>query len=225
MATVQPRACGERYGVRGDGEYNAGSAPRLRGTVSPIRSRELRWRFSPAPAGNGVSMVSTTGTPPVQPRACGERLTSTRFWILLIGSAPRLRGTGAVWLELLARDRFSPAPAGNGVGPGRVRPAGPVQPRACGERARPPLAGDARPGSAPRLRGTGPVIAPRLCLLRFSPAPAGNGRLRSRPKLSCTVQPRACGERSSTAGIIHAGCGSAPRLRGTDHHPGHRAGW
>ena len=134
---------------------------------------------------------------------------------LLAGSAPRVRGTGAQAGVPSAARRFSPARAGNGSSARFSRAASTVQPRACGERPVRPGDGSRRPGSAPRVRGTG--VGQRLCrpARRFSPARAGNGDGQPASPGSPAVQPRACGERRRLTQGRAPALGSAPRVRGT----------
>ena len=92
--TVHPRACGERFREIKIKSDAAGSSPRLRGTVRNRLCVIRGNRFIPAPAGNGSteSVMSLLST--VHPRACGERDAVATPTTTIIGSSPRLRGTG-----------------------------------------------------------------------------------------------------------------------------------
>ena len=176
------------------------------GTASHGSSPAAGTGFSPAPARtprptSKVSACSGSTPPPVHPRACGEqpksltkpylgeglspRLRGTAgsvhasISIEMIGSSPRLRGTGLTSvvtftlggssprlrgtgthnLDLDHQHRFIPAPAGN-------------------RHTQPWLL---------RLKGSLP---------RFIPAPAGNSRCQASvsPQPHTAVHPRACGE-------------------------------
>ncbi len=107
-----------------------------------------------------------------------------------------MRGTGQRPGSAKLVARFSPACAGNG--------------RKARSNAR------TRPGSAPRVRGTARCAARRPTCGRFSPACAGNGSNRARVAPETSVQPRVCGERALTLMSPPSGCGSAPRVRGTE---------
>ena len=195
--------------------WGDGSAPRLRGTEQYLHPAVDSFRFSPAPAGNGEASYRRASLRPVQPRACGERSAPRGFAISVDGSAPRLRGTVHEQGRRLDAERFSPAPAGNGIRREAARPRATVQPRACGERALSCWSMACFSGSAPRLRGTGSERGSMATTSRFSPAPAGNG-IEGRHRILCApVQPRACGERRKSWGALPAPAGSAPRLRGT----------
>ena len=69
---VQPRACGELKDILGLKKLSAGSAPRVRGTLSSKPSKTAAFRFSPARAGNSYAPARGKHQRPVQPRACGE---------------------------------------------------------------------------------------------------------------------------------------------------------
>ena len=187
----------------------------MRGTEATIPQRDWWSRFSPARAGNGRRRLFHYARRPVQPRACGERSSSTTRRTHRRGSAPRVRGT--VDRGPVAEDfqRFSPARAGNGR---RRKPTTincSVQPRACGERSVSKGTPSVISGSAPRVRGTGCpslLYPPRR---RFSPARAGNGKSLTIQAGPEPVQPRACGERSFALARYPRPIGSAPRVRGT----------
>ena len=111
-----------------------GSSPRVRGTGNSAANHRQARRFIPARAGNGSAWGSEPTIPTVHPRACGERLASILASFAVIGSSPRVRGTGASPRGRMGMSRFIPARAGNGprcAGWSRLES---VHPRACGER-------------------------------------------------------------------------------------------
>ncbi len=152
---VHPRACGERHRIDTLAQRLIGSSPRLRGTAHHPLHRQRPRRFIPAPAGNGELALVSMAMATVHPRACGERRDKLVEYQSECGSSPRLRGTATATRSALARRRFIPAPAGNGI-PERLKAAvRAVHPRACGERQLRRQVGNAIRGSSPRLRGTG----------------------------------------------------------------------
>jgi len=197
-----------------------GSAPRVRGTPKKDRSLRAQFRFSPAGAGNAFRGDHVDPGPTVQPRGCGERVFLILLLRLLIGSAPRVRGTPAKEHIAQANKRFSPAGAGNaGDFPDPQRYI-PVQPRGCGERRCDAALRGSGGGSAPRVRGTPILAAKREVEKRFSPAGAGNALTGTALPAAITVQPRGCGERQLPTATAHRLRGSAPRVRGTRYRDG-----
>ena len=93
IESVHPRACGERRTIIQAEYRDYGSSPRLRGTDRSLISGHRRFRFIPAPAGNGLYALAAPPLAPVHPRACGERLFAERSISRNSGSSPRLRGT------------------------------------------------------------------------------------------------------------------------------------
>ena len=182
-----------------------GSSPRLRGTRLRRRGAGRDRRFIPAPAGNASSRSSPKRDRSVHPRACGERMTTSAAPAGLNGSSPRLRGTQCGAFLFPAPCRFIPAPAGNAR----------CSRLTCGT----PI------GSSPRLRGTHASCRVRLRLRRFIPAPAGNAPPLPAPRRAPPVHPRACGERYPANRPGTVGCGSSPRLRGTQVHAESGAGF
>ena len=91
-----------------------GSSPRVRGTVRPRVQLEV---------------VRT-----VHPRVCGERNTRSYVAGSIVGSSPRVRGTGARRWGWPSAHRFIPACAGNGESSLALHCFNAVHPRVCGER-------------------------------------------------------------------------------------------
>ena len=186
VTTVQPRVCGERAKPRNWRGQPSGSAPRVRGTEHDAGLPRVDRRFSPACAGNGWGARASSSDGAVQPRVCGERLTSPRCRCISAGSAPRVRGTVLGLQNAGFGGRFSPACAGNGWPPIAGSRCRPVQPRVCGERQNEIDGVSSRDGSAPRVRGTVENQRSNPAAGRFSPACAGNG-LASIPLMSRSI--------------------------------------
>ena len=235
-AAVHPRACGEHYdGIHAD-IRSTGSSPRMRGTLFMAGPDLVGQRFVPAHAGNTEGYSRTKRPESVHPRACGEhpvRASSSWVWS---GSSPRMRGTRQRPEQLLGRDRFIPAHAGN-TSPrttGSTRTSG-SSPRMRGTRGSPEPAGLpprfipahagntergqllalGHDGSSPRMRGT--LALKRYLRLerRFIPAHAGNTSPSNTATKPISVHPRACGEHYSLYSSSANPVGSSPRMRGT----------
>ena len=195
---------------------NAGSSPRMRGTLS---------------AGMFGLRIKT-----VHPRACGEHHIRWRRLRIRCGSSPRMRGTLCHRSKTATHRRFIPAHAGNtctessstlwmcGSSP-RMRgtrspPPWPyrcraVHPRACGEHLQESDQLQAQGGSSPRMRGTHDRCGGREQLERFIPAHAGNTPQLFALQACLPVHPRACGEHTGSELWRQDALGSSPRMRGT----------
>ena len=114
MASVHPRARGERYRCYWRGTIYCGSSPRSRGTGSNANWERFCTRFIPALAGNGHTGRYPRGRQPVHPRARGERQGQPVIRPDWPGSSPRSRGTGWALPSKMKFGRFIPALAGNG---------------------------------------------------------------------------------------------------------------
>ena len=214
-STVHPRVCGERKKAVSGAETTAGSSPRVRGTRLWRWSCIGRRRFIPACAGNAGARTAPKYTCAVHPRVCGERAFITGRGQDLDGSSPRVRGTRYISKYITKSDRFIPACAGNATPPANTRLSPPVHPRVCGERDIPPVSLGGGAGSSPRVRGTPEVLFDLGLRSRFIPACAGNAIAPAPRGSGCSVHPRVCGERDGLRGIVDAGGGSSPRVRGT----------
>ena len=115
---VHPRACGEHDQALHVSLADAGSSPRMRGTLLPKSGKKVKHRFIPAHAGNTWRYRKPPRAISVHPRACGEHIAVISMPFRAIGSSPRMRGTrfrrdfGQVLV------RFIPAHAGNTLGDG-----------------------------------------------------------------------------------------------------------
>ena len=174
IATVHPRASGERTAGPGGGEMRSGSSPRERGTPVYAARDPRHRRFIPARAGNAAWRRPGSIRRAVHPRASGERRSDLFMECRAAGSSPRERGTRALHPHQKGDLRFIPARAGNARASPYMRSGRAVHPRASGERHfaqrfEPPL-----DGSSPRERGTPGHDAGSLPDDRFIPARAGN---------------------------------------------------
>ena len=171
-----------------------GSPPRVRGTVAFIYLLWYNFRITPACAGNSLADEPRSENREDHPRVCGEQRLPSPSNPSLIGSPPRVRGTGGGIRPPEPSIRITPACAGNS--PRGVPIAGDAgdHPRVCGEQLLIRCLFQQKPGSPPRVRGTAPLTCSYVYPSRITPACAGNsgGHLRL-----CRVygdHPRVCGE-------------------------------
>ena len=173
--SVHPRVCGERPLGWNMSPSEAGSSPRVRGTLGAVCAGRCVHRFIPACAGNAKTTWRCLGCSTVHPRVCGERATRKGATKRYTGSSPRVRGTHD-YLDLRPSIwRFIPACAGNARCEHLLIHKIAVHPRVCGERIL-----EQHRQSAD---------------LRFIPACAGNARAIRAVRPRMPVHPRVCGER------------------------------
>ncbi len=192
-----------------------GSSPRVRGTAVCRCDHRYSQRFIPARAGNSTFAGCSSMRAPVHPRACGEQSVAFAFAALMVGSSPRVRGTGHRHSDRPAVARFIPARAGNSPSRPRPPPRRPVHPRACGEQRFGVNQQHPGFGSSPRVRGTGRPRHACACPRRFIPARAGNRHGSWTGPFPAPVHPRACGEQAAAGAAGVGNAGSSPRVRGT----------
>ena len=113
---VHPRVCGEQNDRLYHTRCVAGSSPRVRGTVGIGQIRPAVLRFIPACAGNRTPRTTGRWRSTVHPRVCGEQAAVRHVDNLVVGSSPRVRGTGAESPRAMGDSRFIPACAGNSHG-------------------------------------------------------------------------------------------------------------
>ena len=215
QSPVHPRVCGERRPRHHAHAQDAGSSPRVRGTLPKPSLDGTSGRFIPACAGNASWAAAPDRLRPVHPRVCGERVGGLTTSAAVGGSSPRVRGTPRPRARRADRDRFIPAYAGNAPAPPASAAPAPVHPRVCGERRSGRSGAMLATGSSPRVRGTRHAIRARRHGPRFIPACAGNARRRRASTATSTVHPRVCGERLCLQNESGTSYGSSPRVRGT----------
>ena len=92
--TVHPHACGERLFGAQLNKYQIGSSPRMWGTAPGGERLAVPSRFIPTHVGNGSISFSASLLLPVHPHACGERKLLAQRRAGIVGSSPRMWGTG-----------------------------------------------------------------------------------------------------------------------------------
>ena len=173
-AAAHPRGCGEQSAAAFACSRSSGSSPRVRGTVAPVLDDRAGGRLIPAGAGNSIVRRQTERSRTAHPRGCGEQGSRSITPGIVDGSSPRVRGTGCAGPCRDGSGRLIPAGAGNR----HVHLCGceqrPAHPRGCGEQFRTSPSAASKPGSSPRVRGTGAVMADGQLTPRLIPAGAGN---------------------------------------------------
>ena len=151
---VHPRGCGEHTGHLSHRLSCCGSSPRVRGTPPGGGGFRINRRFIPAGAGNTAASWRDPCSSSVHPRGCGEHKVTSQYWVLTVGSSPRVRGTLHLFLLIHCTLRFIPAGAGNTSKSLLHLENYTVHPRGCGEHSGVLAKRHAQLGSSPRVRGT-----------------------------------------------------------------------
>ena len=203
-----PRACGEHGIRRTRYDSNAGSSPRMRGTlIVPVRGL-FRVGIIPAHAGNTISASISPRHSGDHPRACGEHDGRIRWGMAGLGSSPRMRGTPPRKFASYPSEGIIPAHAGNTLSGSAHTVTPEDHPRACGEHSGEPGRRVDSLGSSPRMRGT-------LMVIGNTKPHAGNTCYRRQTAPLRRDHPRACGEHPYRIRYVFATAGSSPRMRGT----------
>ena len=151
---VHPRSRGEHCPTSPVGCSPNGSSPLARGTLEHDRTQARRRRFIPARAGNTARRCRRGSSGAVHPRSRGEHGQQDGQAVPVAGSSPLARGTLLRLLEVVVRDRFIPARAGNTTRMPWCSGHHPVHPRSRGEHAGRVAQARQHAGSSPLARGT-----------------------------------------------------------------------
>ncbi|ERH32731.1 hypothetical protein HMPREF1550_00919 [Actinomyces sp. oral taxon 877 str. F0543] len=211
---AHPRACGENDFDRLAEAAGNGSSPRVRGKHREQVRQRRRRRLIPARAGKTMGCFSFGGTVGAHPRACGENDIAGCSPPALQGSSPRVRGKPHRRPARGPAHRLIPARAGK-TARWRSRSCWwGAHPRACGENAPLHLKPSEIQGSSPRVRGKLAVLGGEAEERGLIPARAGKTTPPPPASWGPAAHPRACGENSSSSGLLPRGPGSSPRVRG-----------
>ena len=112
--TDHPRECGERIRQCDHLDWLLGSSPRVWGTVLERALRFAGDGIIPASVGNGRTRCRSTTSTTDHPRECGERDDKAVELLGVLGSSPRVWGTGPRTGGIRRRWRIIPASVGNG---------------------------------------------------------------------------------------------------------------
>ena len=194
LSPDHPRVCGEQWNPPSIMQLNAGSPPRVRGTVCEYISRPFSSRITPACAGNSCFPSPQSITLTDHPRVCGEQIGNSCKLYPTGGSPPRVRGTVALSISLFGSTRITPACAGNSFEPRAIAWYHGDHPRVCGEQLFFSWLSSFVRGSPPRVRGTVFESPGGGGIKRITPACAGNSERVPPWQFSKTDHPRVCGE-------------------------------
>ena len=189
-----PRVCGEQPISIETPRILSGSPPRVRGTVVIYIFVSQQKRITPACAGNSIRSEIFCRLKKDHPRVCGEQLLVISIWTRMMGSPPRVRGTGYRLTVGRYFCRITPACAGNSRGHTHFRVPAQDHPRVCGEQKDAFARDFQSEGSPPRVRGTANACSLGYEADRITPACAGNSRSLGRPLPILRDHPRVCGE-------------------------------
>ena len=152
----------------------AGSPPRVRGTGLRKRLNPPHGRITPACAGNSILSRFPVCRCKDHPRVCGEQNEILNFLWFVLGSPPRVRGTGFPPGIPPGPYRITPACAGNSTFSDYGEDIDKDHPRVCGEQVNVRISRQRGIGSPPRVRGTVPELLLPLPCRGITPACAGN---------------------------------------------------
>ncbi len=151
---VHPHACGEHWRWPGQRSSDAGSSPRMWGTLLVSAGHVAPVRFIPTHVGNTQHRSERTCPDTVHPHACGEHQVWTVAPATLTGSSPRMWGTPEREACALNHCRFIPTHVGNTISTRSASSGRSVHPHACGEHTYSVLLPAGWYGSSPRMWGT-----------------------------------------------------------------------
>ena len=186
--------CGENHRDEALPEREKGSPPRVRGKLARIAHVALSSRITPACAGKTFQYIKQINSKRDHPRVCGENLLIYQFYLLNLGSPPRVRGKLVERQAAITRERITPACAGKTHDEAPAGSRGQDHPRVCGEnlcRKEENMGGG---GSPPRVRGKLFCLFAMCSFRGITPACAGKTRSTASPSSAPRDHPRVCGE-------------------------------
>ena len=236
-----PRACGAHVFNSPADIGGWGSSPRMRGSLSELSKWRMVRRIIPAHA--GLTPRRSRGRRRIgdHPRACGAHHVAHSFYLIWMGSSPRMRGSLSVQLAggIVAgsspRMRGSPTKRRRSMRPmgiipahaGLTRPRSWMiaclrdHPRACGAHFQHLPQSRHVIGSSPRMRGSQLVKESAHKYDGIIPAHAGLTQRKLRVDYDQRDHPRACGAHIHHTATGSSPSGSSPRMRGSQKENNH----
>ena len=174
----------------------------MRGALFRFQKGARRLGIIPAYAGSTHPAIFARNGEGDHPRVCGEHRARRSAAPTNMGSSPRMRGAPRFLGVGCGLSGIIPAYAGSTTwsssGAARARD----HPRVCGEHLEVRLAGSAREGSSPRMRGA-PVGSQRgIPQWGIIPAYAGSTARRPSARPQGWDHPRVCGEHLVTSTVL-----------------------
>ena len=192
----------------------ADTTPRVRGLPGMVISTPLSVRYNPACAGTTTDRGRGGSGCPIQPRVCGDYMTSGRTMASRIDTTPRVRGLLFGPSVAVGSRRYNPACAGTTLNFAEDMLLNQIQPRVCGDYAqssRPRWEAD---DTTPRVRGLPDVIRREVDDARYNPACAGTTDANFLNGNHSPIQPRVCGDYITPVRAKSINADTTPRVRG-----------
>ena len=111
-SAIQPRVCGDYCQDHPHILYNLDTTPRVRGLRRRLRVQLLCGRYNPACAGTTTQLSRRVGHSTIQPRVCGDYISSEPPPCGVPDTTPRVRGLLAEVRFWAGTERYNPACAG-----------------------------------------------------------------------------------------------------------------
>ena len=212
--SIQPRVCGDYKTVGIKCCATADTTPRVRGLPLYAEHIDIANRYNPACAGTTCHDGRLRHQLAIQPRVCGDYMSTPSKVQRSIDTTPRVRGLHIVEKVDDRVRRYNPACAGTTHGPTIQRAGAAIQPRVCGDYQSPSCHAVCMSDTTPRVRGLLSVVEVILNSYRYNPACAGTTLSILYYHRMRTIQPRVCGDYIIDSGKVGHIRDTTPRVRG-----------
>ena len=193
---IQPRVCGDYFGS------------------IALFAACIAIRYNPACAGTTARQTCRGTLWPIQPRVCGDYSLPCCVSASVADTTPRVRGLLPCAPAHPRAKRYNPACAGTTT----VAPCAigiyAIQPRVCGDYCLQTQREQAEADTTPRVRGLLQLLFFRLHVDRYNPACAGTTDQGTDVTRRRMIQPRVCGDYTTTISNSCAIVDTTPRVRG-----------
>ena len=190
------------------------TTPRVRGLRTAWTQFLESARYNPACAGTTPSGSVRKSPGAIQPRVCGDYVSTMRVVRGLVDTTPRVRGLQCSKYSAKLTNRYNPACAGttsDRLHRGAVKP---IQPRVCGDYRMGMTCHILDADTTPRVRGLRAQELINLLMRRYNPACAGTTLPQRLLYRSWQIQPRVCGDYLPSPVMALAADDTTPRVRG-----------
>ena len=214
VSPVYPRVCGGTLSSHPTPATELGLSPRMRGNQGRVALNQSGFRSIPAYAGEPEVYTVSARAGKVYPRVCGGTVLAHLPGSDERGLSPRMRGNPKTGRCARCRLGSIPAYAGEPRPSNSWEPLYRVYPRVCGGTWLGASAAMYQGGLSPRMRGNRRQLLMVATWIRSIPAYAGEPSQNDILRRNRQVYPRVCGGTAGDGGVLLAGRGLSPRMRG-----------
>ena len=195
-----------------------GSSPRVWGQAEEELGIKPSQRIIPTRVGTSWRGLNLTSVARDHPHACGDKVVSFPFVVVVLGSSPRVWGQAQGAAVFFCDERIIPTRVGTRFAQSQRRKAYKDHPHACGDKVLKVSVVEIFLGSSPRVWGQAYGYPHPNYRDRIIPTRVGTRNNKLIYRRDIQDHPHACGDKFGAIKRISPKLGSSPRVWGQGFH-------